>query len=71
LHGRAGFKKTLAVEKMTDEELALHEDEPPAHLFCELNGRQCKSVRQYHRATLLVLAKKNSFFIPDYPHGIF
>lgn len=61
-----GLKKLLAVEEVTDEEMALHEDERPTRLVCELDGRQWKAVRQYYRATLLTLAEKDAASIPAF-----
>jgi hypothetical protein len=62
----AGLKKLLAVEEISDEEMALHEDERPTRLICELDNQQWKAVRKYHRATLLTLAEKNPSSIPDF-----
>ena len=61
-----GLKKLLAVEEISDEEMALHEDERPTRLICELDNQQWKSVRQYHRATLLSLAEKDAASIPAF-----
>lgn len=61
-----GLKKLLAVDEISDEELALHEDERPTRLICELDNQQWKSVRQYHRATLLTLAEKDPSSIPAF-----
>lgn len=61
-----GLKKLLAVEEISDEEMALHEDERPTRLICELDNQQWKSVRKYHRATLLTLAEKNPSSIPAF-----
>ena len=66
LHWSVGLKKTLAVEEITDEEMALHEDERPTRLICELDARQWKAVRSNHRATLLALAEKNPSAIPEF-----
>lgn len=66
LHWSHGLKKLLAVEEVTDEELALHEDERPTRLICELDARQWKAIRSNHRATLLALAEKNPSSIPDF-----
>ena len=66
LHWSHGLKKLLAVEEVTDEEMALHEDERPTRLICELDTRQWKAVRQYHRATLLTLAEKDASSIPAF-----
>lgn len=60
------LKNLLAVEEITDEEMALHEDERPTRLICELDGRQWKAVRSNHRATLLALAEKAPTEIPDF-----
>jgi hypothetical protein len=65
-----GLKKLLAVEEITDEEMALHEDERPTRLICELDNQQWKSVRQYHRATLLALAEKDAASIPEFLDNI-
>lgn len=66
LHWSHGLKKLLAVEEISDEEMALHEDERPTRLICELDNQQWKSVRQYHRATLLTLAEKDPSSIPAF-----
>ena len=58
LHWSHGLKKLLAVEEVTDEELAVQEDERPTRLVCELNMAEWKAVRQHHRAALLHLAEK-------------
>jgi hypothetical protein len=64
------LKNLLAVEEITDEEMALHEDERPTRLICELDGRQWKAVRSNHRATLLALAEKDPLSIPDFLENI-
>lgn len=61
-----GLKKLLAVEDVTDEQLALQEDERPTRLVCELNMAEWKAVRQHHRAALLHLAEKNPAAIPAF-----
>lgn len=61
-----GLKKLLAVDEVTDEELATQEDERPTRMVCELDATQWKAVRQYHRATLLHLAEKNPAAIPAF-----
>ena len=61
-----GLKKLLAVEEISDEELALHEDERPTRLICELDNRQWKTVRQHYRATLLTMAEKDASSIPAF-----
>ena len=66
LHWSHGLKKLLAVEEITDEEMATREDERPTRLICELNIVQWKAVRQFHRATLLTLAENNPAAIPDF-----
>lgn len=66
LHWSHGLKKLLAVEEVTDEELAVQEDERPTRMVCELDMVQWKAVRQYHRATLLTLAEKNPASIPAF-----
>ena len=66
LHWSHGLKKLLAVEEITDEEMALHEDERPTRLICELDNQQWKSVRRYFRATLLTLAEKDAASIPAF-----
>ena len=66
LHWSHGLKKLLAVEEISDEEMALHEDERPTRLICELDNGQWKSVRQYYRATLLTLAEKDPSSIPAF-----
>jgi hypothetical protein len=66
LHWSHGLKKLLAVEEISDEEMALHEDERPTRLICELDIHQWKSVRQHYRATLLTLAEKDPSSIPAF-----
>lgn len=61
-----GLKKMLAVQEVTDEELAVQEDERPTRLVCELNMAEWKAVRQHHRAALLHLAEKNPAAIPAF-----
>lgn len=61
-----GLKKMLAVQEVTDEELAVQEDERPTRLVCELDAVQWRAVRQWHRATLLHLAEKNPSAIPAF-----
>lgn len=61
-----GLKDMLAVEDVTDEQLALQEDERPTRLVCELDMVQWKAVRQHHRAALLALAEKNPAAIPAF-----
>jgi hypothetical protein len=51
---------------VTDEELAVQEDERPTRLVCELDMVQWKAVRQWHRATLLHLAEKDAASIPAF-----
>lgn len=64
------LKNLLAVEEITDEEMALHEDERPTRLICELDAGQWKAVRKDHRATLLALAEKDPSSIPDFLENI-
>lgn len=61
-----GLKDLLAVEEVTDEELATREDERPTRLVCELNKEQWWVVRQHYRAALLSLAEKNPAAIPAF-----
>lgn len=65
-----GLKKLLVVEEITDEEMALHEDERPTRFICELDTNQWKLVRKHYRATLLTLAETNASFIPDFLENI-
>jgi hypothetical protein len=66
LYWSSGLKKLLAVEEVTDEEMATREDERPTTLICELNLIQWKAIRNYYRATLLMLAENNPAAIPDF-----
>lgn len=66
LHWSHGLKEMLAVEEVTDEQLALQEDERPTRLVCELNKEQWRVVRQHYRAALLALAEKNPAAIPAF-----
>lgn len=61
-----GLKKLLAVEEVSDEELATREDERPTRMVCELDMVQWKAVRQYYRATLLTMAEKDPSSIPTF-----
>ena len=61
-----GLKEMLAVEDVTDEQLALQEDERPTRMVCELNKEQWRVVRQHYRAALLSLAEKNPAAIPAF-----
>lgn len=70
LHWSHGLKKLLAVEEVTDEELATQEDKRPTRLICELDITKWKAVRQFHRATLLTLAEKNPAAISDFLNTI-
>lgn len=60
------LKNLLAVEDVTDEQLALQEDERPTRIVCELNMTEWKAVRQHYRAALLSLAEKNPAAIPAF-----
>lgn len=62
----ANLKKMLAVQEVTDEELALHESERPTRLSCELSGKEWEIVRKKHRATLLRLAEHDPFAMPNF-----
>jgi hypothetical protein len=66
LHWSHGLKKLLSVQDVTDEQLALQEEERPTRLICELDAQQWRVVRRHHRATLLTLAEKNPSAIPAF-----
>jgi hypothetical protein len=70
LHWSHGLKKLLAVEEITDEEMATREDKRPTRLIWELDIVQWKAVRQFHRATLLTLAENNPAAIPDFLNSV-